>query len=74
MDKLRYLPFGEHTAPSAHASVPDELRDYCVDLYRETRKAYVAAGCPLGSSDEAMLVWFTFDYQASCRSRQIHCN
>lgn len=74
MNELRYLPFGERTDTTASATIPDELRDYCVDLYRETRKAYVAAGCPLGDSDEAMLIWFTFDHQASCRSRQIHCN
>lgn len=69
-----YLPFGNRALSNMSLNVPAELRDYCVDLYRETRIAYEEAGCPLGESDEAMLIWFTFDHQANCRSRQIHCN
>lgn len=71
---MRYLPFGERATSETELGVPDELQSYCLDLYRRTRRAYENVGCPLGESDEAMLVWFTFDYQASSRSRQIHCN
>jgi hypothetical protein len=71
---MRYLPFGDRATSNMDLGVPDELQDYCQDLYERTRRAYEEAGCPLGASDEAMLVWFTFDYQASSRARQIHCN
>lgn len=71
---MRYLPFGKRATSNMELGVPDELQGYCLDLYERTRKAYEEAGCPLGESDEAMLVWFTFDYQASSRARQIHCN
>lgn len=71
---MRYLPFGERVTANMETNVPTELRDYCHDLYQETREAYEEVGCPLGDSDEAMLIWFTFEHQATCRSRQINCN
>jgi hypothetical protein len=71
---MRYLPFGERITSNMEFGVPDELQGYCRDLYERTRHAYEEVGCPLGESDEAMLIWFTFDYQASSRARQIHCN
>ncbi len=71
---MRYLPFGKRATSNMELDVPDELQEYCQDLYERTRRAYEEAGCPLGETDEAMLVWFTFDYQASSRARQIHCN
>lgn len=71
---MNYLPFGDRITANLQSGVPDELRGYCVDLYQETRNAYEAAGCPLGDSDEAMLIWFTFEHQATCRTRQINCN
>ena len=71
---MRYLPFGERATSNMSFDVPSELQGYCQDLYQRTRQAYEDAGCPLGDSDEAMLVWFTFTHQASDRSRQIHCN
>lgn len=71
---MRYLPFGDRVISQMELDVPSELQGYCLDLYRRTREAYEEAGCPLGPSDEAMLIWFTFDHQASSRARQIHCN
>ena len=71
---MRLLPFGKRATSHSDLGVPDELQEYCQDLYERTRQAYEEAGCPLGETDEAMLVWFTFDYQASSRARQIHCN
>ncbi len=74
LNAMNYLPFGERVTGNLQSGVPAELQDYCVDLYQETRNAYEEVGCPLGDSDEAMLIWFTFEYQATCRTRQINCN
>ena len=57
------LRFGDHD--DAAADLPPQLLAYGLRLYAEARKAYDVAGCPLGPTDEAMLVWFTFDPQTS---------
>jgi hypothetical protein len=52
------LPFGPHSPSSSELS--PELRRTALRLYRQAWDAYCKAGCPYGETDEAMLVWYSF--------------
>ena len=66
------MRFGDHD--DAAAELSPQLLAYGLRLYAEARKAYDAAGCPLGPTDEAMLVWFTFDPQDSGNHQLVSTN
>ncbi len=51
------IQFGAH---EAEGDLHPQLLAYGLRLYAEVRRAYEEGGAPLGESDEAMLVWFTF--------------
>jgi hypothetical protein len=48
--------FAQHLAHKKGLSVA-ELRPFVRGLFDQARREYLAAGAPLGSSDEAFLVW-----------------
>ncbi len=52
------LRFGPGVA--ADLDLPEALHGYARRLYADAWEAYAEAGCPLGETDEALLVWFTF--------------
>lgn len=56
------------------AALSPQLRAFGLRLYAEARQAYDAAGCPFGPTDEAMLVWFTFDPAAGQHHPEIFKN
>jgi hypothetical protein len=60
----RELLFPTESAAAGDAepssSLPPDLRDTGLQLYRQAWDAYREAGCPYGESDEAMLVWYSF--------------
>lgn len=53
-------PFGLGTPNEA---LPPELQRYLEALYLRAWTAYAEAGCPFGTSEDAMLIWFEFDQQ-----------
>jgi hypothetical protein len=53
------LPFGSADTDDASELAP-EVRRAGLRLYRQAWDAYRAAGCPYGRTDEAMLVWYSF--------------
>lgn len=56
-----FLPFGsDSNSPSD--GLPDGLRRAGRQAYRRGWRAYSGAGCPFGTEDEAMLIWFAFNY------------
>lgn len=57
------MQFGPHAADAT--DLPDVLQAYGDRLYLEAWAAYLKAGCPLGDSDLAMLVWYTFEEPTS---------
>lgn len=64
---LRYddslMPFGPAENADEAALSPEVMR--CgLQLYRQAWNAYEAAGCPYGQTDEAMLVWYSFNESA----------
>ncbi len=61
------LPFGSE-ASSSSAELSPELRETGLRIYRQAWDAYREAGCPYGASDEAMLVWYSFQDDDSIRS------
>jgi hypothetical protein len=52
------FPFGRNDTSDARLS--PEVRRTGLRLYRQAWDAYRTAGCPFGETDEAMLVWYTF--------------
>ncbi len=46
--------------PEAIAELPPVLQRYVIALYHRAWAAYRKAGCPFGSTDSAMLLWFEF--------------
>jgi len=52
------LPFGNHNAPKSGLS--PEVHQTGLRLYRQAWDEYRAAGCPFGETDDAMLVWYSF--------------
>ena len=53
------LPFGPEANPSSTELSP-EVRETGLRIYRQAWDAYREAGCPYGATDEAMLVWYSF--------------
>lgn len=54
------MPFGPSQDAENDDLSPEVLR--CgLQLYRRAWDAYEEAGCPYGQTDEAMLVWYSFN-------------
>jgi hypothetical protein len=51
------LPFGSQ---DESAELPPALERCALNLYRQAWRAYRTVDCPYGETDEAMLVWYTF--------------
>lgn len=51
--------FGASSNPEDN--IPDEVWDYGMKVYTRAWEEYLEAGCPFGETDEAMLVWFSFN-------------
>ncbi len=55
-DDLSLLPFGvDHTDAPA---LSPAMQQCALNLYRQAWEKYREVGCPYGSTDEAMLVWY----------------
>ena len=52
--------FPTSAASSDSSKLSPELRRTGLRLYRQAWDAYRKAGCPYGETDEAMLVWYSF--------------
>jgi hypothetical protein len=47
--------------PHARDTMSPELWQFGLQLYKKAWGEYLEAGCPFGESDEALLVWYTFN-------------
>jgi len=55
------LPFGAQTDSS---DLSTTMKECAMDLYRQAWADYRQVGCPYGETDEAMLVWFSFQNES----------
>lgn len=59
MSNDSFLPFGP--ARPASDDLSPELRRVGRQAYRQGWAAYHEVGCPFGTEDKAMLIWFAFN-------------
>lgn len=52
-----FLPFGPH---SDSMELSPTLEQCAMNIYRQAWRDYRTVDCPYGETDEAMLVWYTF--------------
>lgn len=55
------LPFGEKNHST---DLSPAMQQCALNLYRKAWADYQAVGCPYGDTDEAMLVWYSFQEDA----------
>jgi hypothetical protein len=58
------LPFGTPPDSPDSTSLSSAMEQCARTLYRQAWEAYRTVGCPYGETDEAMLVWYSFQTNA----------
>ena len=56
------LPFGNSPNAPDSTGLSSALEQCARNLYRQAWSAYRTVGCPYGETDEAMLVWYSFQH------------
>jgi hypothetical protein len=60
------LPFGDPSDSPDSADLSSAMQQCAMNLYRQAWAAYSKVGCPYGKTDEAMLVWYSFQGTEEC--------